>query len=113
MQPAETVISGPGGNELSVQGVLKTVISVNGKYENTRQPYSINVQGYAIPYAITMPRSITIPLRNAVKQELMQAKGVIESVNEPTEWCAPLVIVPKPSGGIRLCVDLTKLNEKL
>lgn len=92
---------------------FKKFIKLLGGHENTRQPYSINVRDDAIPYAITIPRRITIPLRIAVKQERMQAKGVIASVNEPTEWCTPLVIVPKPSGGIRLCVDLTKLNEKL
>ena len=30
-------------------------------------------------------------------------------MEEPTEWCAPMVVVPKPSG--RICVDFTKLNE--
>ena len=37
--------------------------------------------------------------------------GVIEPVDEPTDWCAPMVVVPKPNGNVRLCVDLTKLNE--
>ena len=33
-------------------------------------------------------------------------------MNSPTEWCAPIVVVPKLNGkDIRLCVDLTKLNK--
>ena len=36
--------------------------------------------------------------------------GVIRKVDKPTEWCHPVVIVSKPNGDIRLCIDLTKLN---
>ena len=35
---------------------------------------------------------------------------VIRKIDKPTEWCHPIVIVVKPSGDIRLCIDLTKLN---
>ena len=37
--------------------------------------------------------------------------GVTEPVNEPTDWCALMVVVPKPNRNVGLCVDLTKLNE--
>ncbi|UYV68064.1 K02A2.6-like [Cordylochernes scorpioides] len=43
--------------------------------------------------------------------EEMTRLGVIESVEEPTEWCAGMVAVPKPGGKLRICVDLTKLNQ--
>ena len=43
----------------------------------------------------------------------MQSMGVITKINEPTEWCAGIVAVPKPNGKIRICVDLTKLNESV
>ena len=36
--------------------------------------------------------------------------GVIRKIDKPTAWCHPIVIVPKSSGEIRLCIDLTKLN---
>ena len=39
--------------------------------------------------------------------------GVIEAVDEPTDWCAPIVVVPKPNGDVRICVDLTRLNKKV
>ena len=41
----------------------------------------------------------------------MLATGVIERIEEPADWCAGIVVVPKPGGTVRICVDLTKLNE--
>jgi hypothetical protein len=38
----------------------------------------------------------------------MKDEGIIEEV---TEWCAPIVPVPKKNGQVRICVDLKKLNE--
>ena len=48
-----------------------------------------------------------------MKEELDKqvAAGVIEPVTEATDWVHPLVVVPKPNGGIRLFVDLQKLNQ--
>ena len=39
--------------------------------------------------------------------------GVISKVEAPTEWCAGMVVVPKSNGKVRICVDLTKLNESV
>ena len=41
----------------------------------------------------------------------MLKQGVIEYVEEPTEWCSGLTIAPKANGGIRMCVDLQALNK--
>lgn len=43
----------------------------------------------------------------------MEAMGVISKVEEPTPWCAGMVVVPKKSGTIRICVDLKPLNESV
>ena len=40
----------------------------------------------------------------------MEALGVISKIEEPTEWCSPIV-VPKPK--VQICVDLTKLNTSV
>ena len=50
-----------------------------------------------------------------VKDELarMEKLGVISPVGEPTDWCTGMVVVPKPNGKVRICVDLTKLNESV
>ena len=43
----------------------------------------------------------------------MEKMGAIFRVSEPTDWCAGMVVVPKPDGRVRICVDLTKLNQSV
>ncbi|UYV66978.1 K02A2.6-like, partial [Cordylochernes scorpioides] len=76
--------------------------------------YTIKLKDESQPRAIYTPRRIPIPLLNKTKEQLdqMVEKGVIEKVEQPTDWCAPMVIVPKPSSNdLRICVDLTALNK--
>ena len=52
------------------------------------------------------PRPVPFALKTAVEQELdrLESAGIIQSV--PTsEWAAPIVVVPKKDGQIRLCGD--------
>ena len=41
----------------------------------------------------------------------MEQLDVIKQIHEPTKWCSPLVVIPKANGRVRICVDLTRLNE--
>ena len=38
---------------------------------------------------------------------------IISKVDEPTEQCAGMVDSPKANGKVRICVDLTNLNENI
>ena len=53
----------------------------------------------AKPFSLGTARNIPLPLRDKVKQELndMEAQGVISKVQNPTQWCAGMVIVSKKS----------------
>ena len=77
--------------------------------------YKIQLKEGAKPYALSTPRRVAIPLMKPVEQELqrMEALGVIAKVQEPTEWCAGMVVVPKANGKVRICVDLTNLNQSV
>ena len=43
----------------------------------------------------------------------MEQMQIISRVDEPTEWCAGIVVSPKANGKVRICVDLTNLNENI
>ena len=61
-------------------------------------------------------RRVPFQLREKVDKkldELMQA-GIIKEVPEgPTTWISPLVVIPKPDGDIRVCVDMRRANEAI
>ena len=77
--------------------------------------YHIQLKEDAQPFALSTPRRVALSLQPKVKSELqrMEQLGVISKVNEPTDWCAGMVVVPKQDGKVRICVDLTKLNESV
>ena len=77
--------------------------------------YTIQLKEGAKPFALSTPRRVAIPLLGAVKEELqrMERLGVISKIEEPTDWCSGMVVVPKSNGKVRICVDLTKLNESV
>jgi len=77
--------------------------------------YTIKLKDGAEPYMLNAPQRIAIPLRPAVEKELkrMEDQGIIAKTEEPTDWCAGMVVIPKANGKVRIRVDLTKLNESV
>ena len=54
-------------------------------------------------------------LREKIEEKLEELVNhdVIEQVQGPTPWVSPVVVVPKPTGDIRLCVDMRKANRAI
>ena len=69
----------------------------------------------AEPFALRTLRRVPVPLLTKVKEEIfrMEQMQIISKVDEPTEWCAGMVIVPKANGKVGICVDSTNLNESI
>ena len=77
--------------------------------------YKIELRDDAEPFSLSTPRRVAIPLLKSVQRELdrMEKMGVIAKVNQPTEWCSGMVVVPKANSKVRICVDLTRLNQSV
>ena len=62
-----------------------------------KQAYHIRLKPNAVPFSLKTPSRIPLPLVGKVKEELqrMEELGIISRVEEPTDWCAGMVVVPK------------------
>ena len=58
-------------------------------------------------------RRIPFYVRQDVEKELERLENldIIEKVTGPTPWVSPIVVVPKSSGQVRLCVDMREANK--
>ena len=56
--------------------------------------YSITLKDHSTPVALSVPRKVPLPLLSKTKAEILDM-GVIKNVEVATEWCAPMVVVPK------------------
>ena len=70
-------------------------------------PVSITLKEDATPFHINSARRIRTPLLSKVEKELekMEKEGIIEPTEEATDWCAPIVVVPKRDNSARICVE--------
>ena len=58
------------------------------------------------------PRRVPLALLKPLKKKLneLENAGIVNKVEQSPEWVSHLVIVRKPSGKLRLCLDLFQLN---
>ena len=82
---------------------------------NLGEEFTIKLKPNAVPQAIYTARHVPLPLHPQVEKEFkcMESLGVISKVDQPTEWCAGMVVVPKKNGKVRICVGLKHLNESV
>jgi len=99
--------------EVSAESVVQEFPSLFKGLSKIHQPCEIKLDENVRPYSVPTPHRVPLPLMSKVKSQLekLESQGVIKQVVEPTDWCAPMVVVPKADGEVRICVDLKCLNK--
>ena len=103
-------------NQIDRRALLKTkfpkVFQGLGKLKGYQLKLHIdeNVQPVAQPV-----RRIPFSRRAKVTEKLEELLklDVIEKVEGPTSWVNPLVVVEKPNGDIRICLDMRQANQAI
>jgi hypothetical protein len=74
--------------------------------------YRIKLQDNALP-TISPARRIPFKIKDRFRETLdsLKLKGIITPVEEPVDWINNVVIVEKPDGSLRLCIDPIELNK--
>ena len=78
------------------------------------EEFKIAMRDSPTPFCMKTLRAVAYAYRDKFKPCLdhMVQEDMIELVTEPTEWCAPIVVMPKQGADdIRICMDLCKLNS--
>ena len=76
--------------------------------------HKIRLKDVAEP-SIHPARKVPVALKTRLREKLdfLLGEGVIRRMEEPTEWVNSLVIVEKPNGDLRLCIDPKDLNKAI
>lgn len=103
----------------------KTLINYNEIYEKYKdiftgtgcligEPCKLQLKENVKP-AVHPTRRVPLALYEILKQSLdnLNKNKIIEPVNGPSDWINPLVIVKKPNGSIRICLDPKDLNNAI
>lgn len=97
----------------SVETEFKALFSGKvGKLTN----YQVELHVKKDPEFIAQPcRRIPYSMRPKLEEKLKELEelDIIERVEGPTPCVSPIVIVPKPSGDIRVCVDMRVANKSI
>lgn len=76
--------------------------------------YKIEIDNTVKPVQLPK-RRVPVAMMKPLKEELqdLQRRGIIVPVERSTNWISSMVVVQKPSGSLRVCIDPRPLNRAL
>ncbi|XP_055843475.1 uncharacterized protein LOC129910216 [Episyrphus balteatus] len=105
----------PNTSDVNVINLNKNIISNDSKVKQFGKikgvlvdiPLKPDVKGVIQPY-----RRIPAPLEKRVDEKIeeMLQQGIIEKVDGVSKWVSGIVVAPKGSDDIRICVDMRRAN---
>ena len=113
-QPERVYSSMKSCTVLTKQHVLEQFQDVFTGLGKLEIPCRIRVDTDVQPI-VHRPRRIPVAIHSALKETLdeMVADSVIAPVTEATDWVSSMVVVHKPSGALRMCMDPKDLNQAI
>ncbi|KAL9987206.1 hypothetical protein ACROYT_G001477 [Oculina patagonica] len=101
-------------NNQDINEILKKYEDVFDGIGCLEGTYQIKIDPNVSP-VVHPPHKIPFTQREKVKEELdrMEKLSVIRKAEEPTEWVSSLVVMEKPNGKVRLCLDPRDLNKAI
>ena len=111
---SETVCSNSVDTDIKSELVSKYPKVFTGIGKLTGYKLKLHIDEKINPVA-QKPRRTPFALRDKVTAEVEKLIeiDIVERVEGPTSWVSPIVVAPKPSGNIRLCVDMRCANEAI
>lgn len=78
------------------------------------EPCHLQIDPSAKP-VVHPPRNVPLALKTALKEELgrIESLQILTPVPEPMAWLSSIVIIKKPNGTIKVCLDPKDLNKVL
>ena len=98
----------------SADGIERRYQDCFGEIGCLSQEYHMELNPEVKP-VVSASRRIPHSLKPKVKMELerMMRMNIIEPVDRPTDWVNALIVVEKPNGKLRLCLDPRPLNRAI
>ena len=108
-----------GGSEIKALNLLSKIDTIKTDGHQYKKDFSIVFTGLgklrhvykshldetSQPLLIAPTQNLPLPMKKKVHEKLKQSgkEKIIHPVKSPTDWCAPIVTVPKRDGRIKLC----------
>ena len=86
----------------------------DGVGKRTDRQVSLHIDRDVTPAAQPL-RRVAYSQKTKVESKIWKLldDDIIEPASGPTSWVNPVVVVPKPDGDIRLCIDMRRANEAI